>query len=56
MAARKRQMNNNEKLKQRILGATMPETRGLLQYPKEVLNGSVNDLDMFGRLNSLGSN
>ena len=36
MEARSKQIVNNEQLKNRVLGATMPETRGLLQYPKDM--------------------
>lgn len=40
MEARSKQIMSNEQLKSRVLGATMPETRGLLQYPKEMYQSS----------------
>ena len=36
MEARSRQIIKNEQFKRKVMGATMPETRGLLQYPTNI--------------------
>ena len=43
MKARQKQLAQNDFLKRKALGATMPETRGLLQYTSDMHQSQIFD-------------